>query len=595
MATAPVKRDLPGSGGGSTSAASVLRSAGTRNLKAVPPERRARDEIRAKAVQAAATIDKSFPLTKRQAATCALDILRQLELPECYLGWTMVAVTSAFWRDQLVHVPIERRLLLLPPIIGHVADCDGDARADHAGAVCAACGLDRAAALARRLGYQVVQANGSDAIMKSIVTGEVDALIGVASLGLLEKAIDRIFLASIPCQALPLLAENPSEATVDADWLTEIIETPCRPGHVATRTYTHLMRSAARMFTGDELARLAPRLHANGARRPNPAQATVDPIAATENIAYDFLGKGGKHSRPFITLAVHDSLTGGQGTQANGAAHLAGLPTAIFRAALSIETFHKASLVHDDIEDDDQYRYGDPTLHRTYGTATAINVGDYLIGLGYRLVSRETSALGPEVVADILDRLAQAHMKLAEGQGAELLWRDSGDKSLTPQDALDIYALKTSPAFEAALYAGMRLACPIDGYQAPVSQFARHLGVAFQILNDLNDWNGDTHNKLLAAGDVVGGRPTLLWALALERLAPEDRAELKRLAATEPKTAPILARIKQLYQQARVFDEARALVEEFERKASAVAEALEPEPLRRLLGYLIQMVLDRQS
>ncbi len=146
-------------------------------------------------------------------------------------------------------------------------------------------------------------------------------------------------------------------------------------------------------------------------------------MAGTEALAYDFLAKGGKHSRPFITLAVYDALTGGHGTRAGAATHVAALPMAVRRTALSIETFHKASLVHDDIEDDDQYRYGVETMHRKYGIATAINVGDYLIGLGYRLVSRESQALGPAVVSDILDRLAEAHMRLSEGQGAELLWR----------------------------------------------------------------------------------------------------------------------------------------------------------------------------
>ncbi len=104
--------------------------------------------------------------------------------------------------------------------------------------------------------------------------------------------------------------------------------------------------------------------------------------------------------------------------------------------------FHKASLVHDDIEDDDQFRYGDPTLHRKYGTATAINVGDYLIGLGYRLISRDAQAIGSDAAADIFDRLAEAHMQLTEGQGAELLWRDALDKRLKPLDALKIYALE---------------------------------------------------------------------------------------------------------------------------------------------------------
>src|SRR5204863_4993746 len=183
----------------------------------------------------------------------------------------------------------------------------------------------------------------------------------------------------------------------------------------------------------------------------------LDPIAATEALAYDFLIKGGKHSRPFITLAVYDALTSGDHALPAAAGYVAQLSPAVKRCALSIETFHKASLVHDDIQDDDDYRYGVPTLHRAYGIATAINVGDYLIGLGYRLVSREGKSLGYDVAGDILDRLAEAHLRLSEGQGAELLWRDSRNKQLTPADALRIYALKTAPAFEAALHTGLRL------------------------------------------------------------------------------------------------------------------------------------------
>src|SRR5205823_1932028 len=181
------------------------------------------------------------------------------------------------------------------------------------------------------------------------------------------------------------------------------------------------------------------------------------------------------------------------------------------------------------IEDDDTFRYGRATLHRQYGVSTAINVGDYLIGLGYRLVSRERKALGGDCTADILDRLADAHMKLSEGQGAELLWRDAKDKTLTALDALKIYALKTAPAFEAALYAGLRLAGPTESYDKMVVDFSRHLGVAFQILNDLKDWDGDSDNKLVAGQDALAGRPTLLLALALEGLAGADKDQLLTL------------------------------------------------------------------
>jgi len=216
--------------------------------------------------------------------------------------------------------------------------------------------------------------------------------------------------------------------------------------------------------------------------------------------------------------------------------------------------------------------------------------------MGYRLVSRETKTLGAEVVADILDCLADAHLKLCEGQGAELLWRDSRDKRLKPIDALKIYALKTSPAFEAACYSGIRLARPIGEYMEPVKQFARNLGVAFQILNDLGDWQGDDHNKLMAAGDTLGGRPTILWALALEGVAPAKQEEL--LALVNSTTVPPMERvnrIRTLYEEAGVFEKAHRLVDKHQERAEAVADEIQPEELRRLMYYLIDSVLDRPN
>src|SRR5262249_39720030 len=149
-----------------------------------------------------------------------------------------------------------------------------------------------------------------------------------------------------------------------------------------------------------------------------------DPLAMHEEITYQWLGQGGKRSRPFITLAVYDALKGAQGTYS---AEQCNPSDSVRRVALAIEAFHKASLVHDDIEDDDSFRYGQETLHRRHGIPTAINVGDYLIGLGYRLVGRDRKELGGDCTADILNRMSEAHLKLSEGQGAELLWRDASE------------------------------------------------------------------------------------------------------------------------------------------------------------------------
>jgi len=348
------------------------------------------------------------------------------------------------------------------------------------------------------------------------------------------------------------------------------------------------------MFEPEELARLIPPGRIGALDAARDAIGGLDPVACTEAIAYDFLMAGGKHSRPFITLAVHDALTGARATLADGERHLASLPDGAKRIALAIETFHKASLVHDDIEDDDPFRYGRPALHRQYGTATAINVGDYLIGLGYRMVAGQRRELGPGVTGDVLAEFAAAHTKLCEGQGAELIWRDARQKLLTPLEALKIYALKTAPAFEAALMAGIRLAGPAEPYREAAAQFSRHLGVAYQIVNDLDDWEDGQPSKRAGGGDVLAGRPTVLWALAHQNLPEPERCELDALVAAPTRDAAALERAGALYAQAGVFDQAAALIAKHHQRAVAATALLESEPLCRLLHFIADAVLDRR-
>lgn len=599
MATVSIPQDAPLSEQ-SPEEGRKSRRRQTAHLKLVPEPRALRDELRARIAQVAARLDKTRPLSKDEMEGVVRQLLTEAGQPEGFLGWAMVVLATEFWRDQVASIPPSRRLFLLPHCLKHAEGCPADY--DEFGLDCRKCGACSIAdfrTLAEDMGYKVLVAEGSPIVLKIIVSGHVDAITGVACLNVLEKAIDKILLAGIPCMAVPLLSSDCRNTSVDQDWVMEMIKVEAKENTTKSRTYVHLMRTAAKMFEPAELDRLAPRLRGGPrlAEVNGQGLGAIEPIAGTEALAYDFLARGGKHSRPFITLAVHDALTGGKATEgAGGEANVANISDAVKRAAMSIETFHKASLVHDDIEDDDQFRYGAETLHRKYGIPTAINVGDYMIGLGYRLVSREAKTLGPEVAADILDCLADAHMKLSEGQGAELLWRDSRDKRLKPLDALKIYALKTSPAFEAALFTGVRLAQPIGSYAEPLKQFARNLGVAFQILNDLGDWQGDDHNKLAAGLDTLGGRPTVLWALALEALSPAQQEELIHLVTADPRPASVrVQRVRHLYYEAQVFDKADKLIEKHQQRAEAIADEIQPEELRRLLYYLIDTVLERSE
>ncbi len=567
----------------------------TSHLKQVPKTKALREELRQQCRDLVMGLDPTTPLAKDEMESICRQMLTNLGQPEGYLGWTMVILSSEFWREQVAAVPPSRRLFLLPHCLKHAEGCPADY--DQFGLDCKTCGACSIAdfrTTADEMGYKVLVAEGSPIVLKIIVSGYVDAIVGVACLNVLEKAIDKILLAGIPCMAVPLLSDDCRNTSVDEDWVEQMVDTPYKETKRQTRSYIHLLRSSSQIFEPDNLERLVPRVR--GEVRLSEVDndgRNLDPISATEAISVDFLSRGGKHSRPFITLAAYDALKGNEATLKPQV--LNDYSDAIFRTAMSIETFHKASLVHDDIEDDDQFRYGQQALHLKYGIPTAINIGDYLIGLGYRLVSRDAAELGPDVAADILDYLANAHLRLSEGQGAELLWRDRTEKGLKPIDALRIYALKTSPAFEAALYAGVRLAMPLGEYQKPLRDFARNLGVAFQILNDLKDWEGDDDNKLAAGGDLLSGRPTLLWALALENLPEKEQMELQDLVenASDQHARHRLVRARQLYLQAGVFEKANALVDRYQEKAEIIADDIDPESLRRLLYYLVDTVLSR--
>ncbi|TMQ35764.1 MAG: DUF116 domain-containing protein [Planctomycetota bacterium] len=588
------------------------RRPSTAHLKVVPETRDLRDRVRLEAARFGQTLDRSKPLTKQALQKMAEDLLQRMGLGEQYLGFTMVCISNEFWREQVQAIDFKRRLLLMPHCLKHAEGCPADY--DEFGLDCRKCGACSIAdfkAKAEDLGYKVLVSEGTPIVLKIIVSGHVDAIVGVACLNVLEKAIDKVLLAGVPCVAVPLLSSNCRSTSVDDDWVGELIDLRTEPPQTKTRSYVHLMRAAHRLCEEPELSRLAPRPRAKPATSTAAAPIApraADPLLLHENIAYDWLAQGGKRSRPMITLAAYDALKGAPGTIAEDRVDL---PDAVRRTALAIEAFHKASLVHDDIEDDDTFRYGRETLHRQYGVSTAINVGDYLIGLGYRLVGRERKTLGADCAADILDRLADAHLKLSEGQGAELLWRDAKEKSLTALDALKIYALKTAPAFEAALYSGIRLSGSAEPYEKMIADFCKNLGVAFQILNDLKDWEGDSDNKMVAGQDVLAARPTLLLALALEGSGAHERGELLALIqqcqaqaaelgkpghtpeVVHAESARIIDRVRRIFTGADVFDKADKLVEKYRARAEAVADEVEPTELRELLYFMVDSILDR--
>jgi geranylgeranyl diphosphate synthase, type II len=573
---------------------SVKPKLGSKLLKLNPETQELRERIRAEAFQYVRNIDRSRPLGKKDLESHAGALLEKMGLEKGYLGFAMVMLGNGFWKEQFISIPFHKRILLLPHCLKHVEACA--AHYDEFGLHCedcGACSIGDFKMKAEKLGYKIMVAEGTPIVLKVIVSGYIDGILGIACLNVLEKAFEKVVQSGVPAYAIPLHSSNCKSTTVDNDWVMEVLETYQEEPVVKTRSYLPLMRAANDMFD-DDFPALLPRQRSkakNGAE-----DYSRDPVAGTEAIAYDWLCKGGKRFRPFITLAAYDALQNEQSTATADDQKVA-LPDSVRRVAMAMEAFHKASLVHDDIEDNDEYRYGHQTLHRRHGVSTAINVGDYLIGLGYRMIANEGGNLPCEAVTAILKRLSEAHVKLSEGQGAELLWRDEAQKeiALQPIDALKIYALKTAPAFEAALYAGVRLAGPAEKYEEMIASFSRHLGVAFQIVNDLKDWSTDLQNKRVIGQDALAMRPTLLLALALESAQPDQLEELLQLISGDSKTERAVRRVARIYESCQVFEKARKLVEKYRQRAEAIADEVEPEKLRELLYFLVDTALADES
>ncbi len=559
----------------------------TSHLKAVPETLPQREQFKVAAERYATSIDKSKPFTKDELEAHGRRLLGDMNQPEKFLGFAMVLIGNFFWKQQFVAIPFERRMLLLPHCLKHAEGCPADY--DEFGLDCEKCGACSIAdykVRAEQLGYKVLVAEGSPIVLKIIVSGHIDGILGVSCLNVLEKAIDKVLIAGVPSYAIPLHSGDCKNTSLDESWVWDVLEKYEPLPEPTTSSYVPLMRSSNELFD-KHFAELLPPI-----RTKNLGSQAPSPLASTEAAGYDWMAHGGKRFRPFITLAAYDAVTGAAGLQSGPSGEVIRFSNGVSRVAMAIEAFHKASLVHDDIQDGDMYRYGRETLHRKHGIGQAINIGDYLIGLGYRLVTSARSDIGADAAADIVERMAAAHLKLCDGQGAEMAWLAAPQQHLTPLDALQIYALKTSPAFEAALYAGLRMAGPVAAYEEMVPQFCRQLGVGFQILNDLHDWNGDDNNKMIAGQDALSMRPTLLLALAFEAANDSERGELHDILTNVAEPAPIrLRRLRRIYDACGVFKKAESLVEKSRARAEALADEVQPEALRQLLYFLVDTVL----
>jgi farnesyl diphosphate synthase len=217
-----------------------------------------------------------------------------------------------------------------------------------------------------------------------------------------------------------------------------------------------------------------------------------------EAMRYAALG-GGKRLRGFLVL---------QSGALFGADH-----AALECAAASVECVHAYSLVHDDLPamDDDDLRRGKPTVHKAYDEATAILVGDALLTLAFGLVS--STEIEPRACRDLVARLAQAagHGGMVGGQMLDIALEG---RAATAPDMTRVQRQKTAALISYACEAGAILGEASPEQREALAAYGKHLGLAFQIADDLLDEEGDADQMGKAARkDAARGKLTAVSVL----------------------------------------------------------------------------------
>jgi geranylgeranyl diphosphate synthase, type II len=382
------------------------------------------------------------------------------------LAFAMLMCSNELWRPYFEATPYERRLLLLPQCLKNSASCV--AVIDDLGLICAGCNrcnLNNFLEQAETLGYATLVAEGTSAALGLVEEGSVDAILGVSCMETLQKSFKHVLSSAIPSLAIPLLSDGCRDTTVDTTWLKHEIVAHNFQSNLQPLSVSKLKDKVEALFNPSFLAA---EFHLN----TNPNH--------TSRLAVDSLLHGGKRMRPLLSLLAYASYALEYNEQTAR------------QLMLVVECFHKASLIHDDIEDGDDFRYGRKTVHHENGIPQAVNLGDYLIGQGYFKLSQ--LQLSAYIKAQLLDLFAHMHVESTIGQGEELISIEK-HQIFSTEKIVELFRQKTGSAIRVSLVSGALAAgAPLHELEL-LGRFSDWFGIAYQIRDDLTEFLGEATDQ----------------------------------------------------------------------------------------------------
>ena len=299
------------------------------------------------------------------------------------------------------------------------------------------------------------------------------------------------------------------------------------------------------------------------------------PKGLYEPIGYT-LAAGGKRIRPTLAL-IASALLGGNEKD-------------VLPAALALEVFHNFTLLHDDVMDKAEVRRGRPTVHVKWDENTAILSGDQMLIEAYKLLS--------DVPADKLPQVLKWFNEMATGicEGQQYDVDFEHQSQVTIDDYMMMIEKKTSVLLAYALKIGGYIAGASTAQLEALYQYGLHIGLAFQIQDDILDVYGDpkTFGKAIG-GDICCNKKTLLLLTALETEDSESKAELLHWLSVTDRNEEKIAAVTALYNRLGVRKACEAVMETHTATALAQLDKLPQNSACEKLRELAEKLINRKS
>jgi octaprenyl-diphosphate synthase len=305
-------------------------------------------------------------------------------------------------------------------------------------------------------------------------------------------------------------------------------------------------------------------------------------VPLVDQIAEHIIGGGGKRLRPLLVLLTGRACGGGGG---GGQASVPGAAApAHVQAAAFIEFIHTATLLHDDVVDMSALRRGRNTANEVFGNQASVLVGDFVYSRAFQMMAAVRSQR-------VIEIMAEATNVIAEGEVLQLM--NARDPDTTEQRYLEVIHRKTAQLFQAGAEVAAVVCGAAPDLQRALARYGKHLGTAYQLIDDVLDYHSDPETRGKNLGDdLAEGKPTLPLIHAL-RNGDAAAAALIRAAITDGGRAQLGAILAAIESTGGLQYTARLAQAEADQAQAALA-ALPETPFRAGLAALARFAVERK-